>query len=138
MKSIRLVWLLLFLLLASPMTLAQTNPVPLINQPLVPTAIAPGGSSFALTLNGTGFVSGSAVNWNGTALSTTFVSSSQLTATIPASDIANAGTASITVTNPTPAVALHFRLSSKSPIPSPAQLSWASSKTGISGLLPQL
>lgn len=102
MKSIRLVWLLLFVLLASTMTLAQTNPVPLINQPLVPTATAPGGSSFALTVNGTGFVSASAVNWNGTALSTTFVSSSQLTATIPASDIANAGTASITVTNPTP------------------------------------
>jgi hypothetical protein len=40
-------------------------------------------------VNGTGFISGSAVNWNGTALSTTFVSSSQLTATIPASDIAN-------------------------------------------------
>jgi hypothetical protein len=102
MKSIRLVWLLLFVLLASTMTLAQTNPVPLINEPLVPTATAPGGSSFALTVNGTGFVSGSAVKWNGTALSTTFVSSSQLTATIPPSDIANAGTASITVTNPTP------------------------------------
>jgi hypothetical protein len=69
--------------------LAQTNPVPFLNQPLVPTATAPGGSSFALTVNGTGFISGSAVNWNGTALSTTFVSSSQLTATIPASDFAN-------------------------------------------------
>jgi hypothetical protein len=67
MKSIRLVWLLLFLLLASPMTLAQTNPVPLINQPLVPTAIAPGGSSFALTLNGYRICLrvGRQLEWNG-------------------------------------------------------------------------
>jgi hypothetical protein len=92
----------LCVLLASTGALAQTNPVPLINLPLVPTAIAPGGSTFPLTVNGTGFVSGSAVNWNGTALPTTFVNSSQLTATITASDIANPGTASITVTNPAP------------------------------------
>jgi hypothetical protein len=100
MKACYFVWLCLAFL--CPVALAQTNPAPFLNQPLVPTATAPGGSSFALTVNGTGFVSGSAVNWNGTALSTTFVSSSQLTATIPASDIANPGTASITVTNPAP------------------------------------
>src|SRR5215831_15286725 len=70
--------------------------VPLINQPLVPDAVAPGSAGFTLTLNGTGFVSGSVVNWNGSHLATTFVSGSQLTATIPASDIATAGTASIT------------------------------------------
>src|SRR6185295_10089018 len=33
---------------------------------------------------------------------TTFVSSTQLTAAIPASDIANVGTASVTVVNPAP------------------------------------
>jgi hypothetical protein len=44
------------------------NPVPLINQPLVPDAVAPGGAEFTLTVNGTGFVSGSVVNWNGSAL----------------------------------------------------------------------
>jgi hypothetical protein len=79
---------------------AQSNPVPLINQPLVPDAVAPGGQSFTLTVNGTGFVSGSVVQWNGTALATTFVSGSQLTATVPASDIATARTASVTVVNP--------------------------------------
>src|SRR5205085_4076949 len=41
---------------------AQTNPVPLINQPLVPDAVAPGGPRFTLTVNGTGFVTGSVVN----------------------------------------------------------------------------
>jgi hypothetical protein len=55
----------LFVMLASGMLAAQSNPVPLINQPLVPDAVAPGGQGFMLTVNGTGFVSGSVVNWNG-------------------------------------------------------------------------
>jgi len=78
------------------------NPVPLINQPLVPMAASPGGPGFTLTVNGTGFVSGSVVNWNGGVRTTTFVSAAQLTATIFASDIAMAGTASVTVRNPSP------------------------------------
>jgi dienelactone hydrolase len=78
------------------------NPVPLINQPLVPDTAVPGGKGFTLTVNGTGFVSGSTVNWNGSTLATSFVSDSQLTATVPASDIAKAGTASVTVANPHP------------------------------------
>ena len=90
------------LLLSNPVVLAQTNPVPFVNQPLVPSAVAPGGPSFTLTVNGTGFVSGSKVNWNSVALATSFVSSSQLTATVPAGNIANASTATITVTSPTP------------------------------------
>src|SRR5205823_211361 len=84
------------------MATAQTNPVPLISQPLVPDAIAPGSAGFTLTVNGTGFVSGSVVNWNGSARATTFVNSSQLTASILASDIATASTASVTVVNPSP------------------------------------
>ena len=38
--------------------LGQNNPVPFVNQPLVPSAVAPGGPDFTLTVNGTGFVSG--------------------------------------------------------------------------------
>src|SRR5947208_252357 len=78
------------------------NPVPLVNQPLVPAAAAPGGPGFTLTVNGTGFVSGSVVNWNANPRPTTFISGSQLTASIAAADIATAGTASVTVVNPTP------------------------------------
>jgi dienelactone hydrolase len=78
------------------------NPVPFVNQPLVPDARVPGGSAFALTVRGTGFVSGSVVNWNGSPLATTFVSASQLTASVPASDIAKASTASVTVVSPGP------------------------------------
>src|SRR5258708_21912978 len=81
--------------------LAQ-NPVPLVNQPLVPDAAAPGSASFTLTVNGAGFVSSSGVNWNGSPRITTFVSGSQLTAAIPASDIGTASTAVVTVVNPGP------------------------------------
>jgi hypothetical protein len=81
---------------------AQTNPVPLINQPLVPAAMPPGGPGFTLTVEGTGFVTGSVVNWNGSARATTFVTNLQLKAAITTSDIAVAGTASVTVFNPAP------------------------------------
>jgi len=81
---------------------AAENPVPLINQPLAPDATAPGGKGFTLTVKGTGFVSGAVVNWNDSSLATTFVSHSQLTASVPASDIAAASTASVTVVNPSP------------------------------------
>jgi hypothetical protein len=77
-------------------------PAPLINLPLVPDATTPAGAAFTLTVNGTGFVSGSVVNWNGGPRATTFVSSAQLTAQISAADIATAGTASVTVVNPAP------------------------------------
>ncbi len=80
----------------------SANPVPLINQPLVPDAIKPGGAGFTLIVNGTGFVSGSVAKWNGSTRTTTFVSSSKLRASIPASDIAKPSTAFVTVTNPAP------------------------------------
>src|SRR5947207_3285190 len=78
------------------------NPVPLINQPLVPEATRPGGAGFSLTVNGTGFVSGSVVKWNGSTRATTVVGRSQLKATIFSTDIAKAGTAWVKVANPSP------------------------------------
>ena len=79
------------------------HPVPLINQPLVPGAARPGGAGFVLTVNGTGFVSGSVVHWNGSPRATTFESQSRLTASILASDIAKAGSSRVTVISPGPA-----------------------------------
>ena len=85
----------------TPQTFTVNNPAPVL------TAISPstqdaGGAAFTLTLTGSNFVSGSVVDWNGTALTTTFGSGTQLTAAVPASDIATAGSASVTVVNPTP------------------------------------
>ncbi len=81
---------------------AAGNPVPFVNNPLVPAAVAPGGAGFMLTVNGTGFLSTSIVDFNGAALATTFVNNKQLAATVPAADIATAATAAITVVNPSP------------------------------------
>jgi hypothetical protein len=77
----------------------EAAPVPHINQPLQPSSAAPGSGSVALTILGTGFTSGSVVLWNGSSLNTTFVNSTTLTATVPASDTATAGTATVTVRN---------------------------------------
>jgi len=93
---------LLLLGVSVPAAALTPNPVPQVNQPVVPDTAAPGGAGFTLTVNGTGFVSASTVDWNGSARTTTFVSATQLTAAITAADIATAGTASITVVNPSP------------------------------------
>src|SRR5260370_25701352 len=63
-----------------------------------PSSVAAGGGGFTLTVNGTNYISGSSVQWNVTALSTTFVSATQATASVPASLIASPGSANITVT----------------------------------------
>ena len=82
-------------------TISVTNPVPTTTS-LSPTSASAGGAAFTLTVNGTGFVSGSVVRWNGANRTTTFVSSTQLRAAITASDIATVGTASVTAFNATP------------------------------------
>ena len=77
------------------------NPAP-TETSISPTSATAGGAGFSLTVNGTGFVSTSVVKFNGAAKATTFISATQLTAAITAADIATAGTASVTVTNPAP------------------------------------
>jgi len=69
---------------------------PLITS-LSPATAAAGSAGFTLTVNGLGFAADAAAQWNGTALSTTFVSSTQLTAAVPASLLASTGAATITV-----------------------------------------
>jgi hypothetical protein len=61
-----------------------------------------GGAGFVLTVNGSNFVSSSQVQWNGANLATTYVSSTQLTSSVPASDISSAGRDNVTVANPAP------------------------------------
>jgi hypothetical protein len=89
-------------LLSQTVRSTTNNPVPVINPPLVPDSVAPGVGGFTLTVNGTGFVSGSVVDWNGSARPTTFVSQFQLQTTISASDVALATTALVSVESPTP------------------------------------
>jgi hypothetical protein len=77
-------------------------PVPFVSQPLLPASVQPGSQGFTLTLRGAGFVPNSLVYWNGSPRATTFVSATQLTAAITASDIATASTGWVSVGNPTP------------------------------------
>jgi hypothetical protein len=53
-------------------------------------------------VNGSGFISGSHVLWNGTTRATTYVSATSLTAQILASDVSSAGSAGVSVENPAP------------------------------------
>jgi len=78
------------------------SPVPFVSFPLVPGSVPPGSGDFLLTVNGSQFVEGSTVNWNSAALATTFVSSTRLTATVPAANVASTGTAIVTVSSPAP------------------------------------
>ncbi len=82
-------------------TTSVTHPLPAINA-LNPSSKTRGGSSFTLTVTGGGFATGSVVRWNGENRPTTFVSPTQLSATIDAGDIESSGSAAVTVFNPAP------------------------------------
>ena len=101
---------------------------------LSPSGATAGAPGFTLTVNGTGLVSGASVRWNGAARTTTFVNSAQLTAAIPASDIAVAGTAQVTVVNPGAVAsnALPFTVTAPAP-PPPATLTGLSPSGATAG-----
>jgi subtilisin family serine protease len=80
---------------------APPSPVPVLTS-LSPTSVSTGDTSFTVTAVGSGFASTSVVRWNGADRPTTFVSSTQLRATLPASDRAAVGTAQVTVFTPAP------------------------------------
>ena len=67
-----------------------------------PAAIVSGSSDTQITLTGTGFGSGATVQLNGQTIQTTFISATQLQATVPAASLASLGWASISVSNPSP------------------------------------
>lgn len=102
---------------AGPVTVRVVNPAPggpsneitllVKNRQPAATAISPsraerGGGPFTLTVNGDKFVSTSVVRWNDQDLPTTFVSSTEIRAEVPASSITTAGDAAITVSSPAP------------------------------------
>ena len=88
---------------SNAVSFAINNAVPTIGS-LSPSSAVAGSAAFTLTVNGVGFVSGATVNFNGAPKGTIFVSNTQITAAILASDIATTGTANVTVTNPAPAL----------------------------------
>jgi uncharacterized protein (TIGR03437 family) len=91
-------------------TVVVPNPLPQLTA-LSPLSVPQNSASFTLTLTGTGFVSGSQVRWGSAMRPTTLVSSTQLTALIPASDLVQAGIVAVTVFNPEPVGGLSNPLS---------------------------
>lgn len=111
--------------LSNAMTFSINNPLPSVTSISPTTAIASGGQ-FTVTVQGSGFTcanivtttstvngvtttssscttAASEVQWNGTALSTTYdLTSKALIATVSTAQLAEAGTAFVTVFNPAP------------------------------------
>ena len=79
----------------------SNNPAPMLAG-LSPGFTHMGGGGPTLTVTGTGFTESSTVNWGSTALTTQFVGATELTAYVTSTQVASAGTASITVKTPTP------------------------------------
>lgn len=77
------------------------NPAPTLTA-VSPTALYAGAGDTTFTLTGTNFNSSSVVMAGTTALTTTFVNGTQLTAVVPAATLAPVGTLSLSVSNPTP------------------------------------
>lgn len=78
---------------------AQPGTMPAIAQ-LNPSSTAAGSSTFTLEVDGSNFASKAVVNFNGSAMTTTFVSGTKVTASIPASAVMSSGPVPVTVTNP--------------------------------------
>ncbi len=82
-------------------TITGDNPIPVLST-ISPTSAVAGDPAFTLSVRGANFLPGSKIRWNGQERSTTYINSSRLTANIPASDLASAGQAEVTVFNPEP------------------------------------
>ncbi|MGO8734065.1 MAG: beta strand repeat-containing protein [Terriglobia bacterium] len=107
------------------------NPVPTITS-LSPSSVTAGSGAQTLTINGTGFLSTSTVSYNGSSRTPTFVNSTQLTLALASTDVATAGTYSVSVTNPTPgggtSSAVTFTVNN--PVPTLTSLSPSSAVVG--------
>ncbi len=97
-----------------PGTTSNALPFTIIDPPppspritsLNPNPVNAGDPGLLLTVTGVNFVSTSVVQWNGSPRATNVISATQATAQIPATDILNAGTASVTVVTPPSALGL--------------------------------
>ena len=116
-----------------------SNPVPAIVS-LSPNSASVGGNSFTVTIIGYNFMPSSTVLWNGSARTATYTSSTQLQAQITAADIANSGSAQLSITNPAPgggsSGAAKFVISpSSNPAPTLLSLSPSSVSAGSPDLI---
>jgi hypothetical protein len=79
----------------------SSNPVPAITE-ITPSFILAGSTDTPVAITGSGFISGSTVQWNSAPIATTYSSATSLSVTLTASRLANASIANLTVVNPSP------------------------------------
>jgi hypothetical protein len=82
-------------------TIQVNNPTPVITG-TSPSFVSAGGGAFTLTINGVGFTPNSTVMWANTALVTTYVNGTQVTAQVSAASISSAGTVAVSMRTPSP------------------------------------
>ena len=111
------------------------NPTPVLSG-LNPSVVLAGSETFTLELNGSNFVNGSTVRWNGSERITAFINSTRLTAAISAADVTLARGVEITVFTPAPgggaSNALFLQINN--PAPAITSLSPSSVTVGSPGL----
>jgi hypothetical protein len=90
---------------------------------LMPSSVSAGDAGFTLVVEGSDFVDGAVVRWDGNNRPTTFVSSSRVDAVIAAADIASGKTVQITVRNPDTGVSNALAFAINNPAPSLASIS---------------
>ena len=81
-----------------------------------PAQVTAGSGDFLLTLTGTDFSTNTTVLFNSTPLVPKTITRTQLTATVPASAVANAGTFTVTVSSGLPTGALTFTVANPPPV----------------------
>ncbi len=96
-----------------------------------PSRVTVGGPSFQLTVTGQHFIPNrSAIGFGSITLPTSFVSTQQLTATVPASEIAAIGSKDVTVTTQGAGTSAPVPFEVRNPVPSISQLNPATAVAG--------
>jgi hypothetical protein len=88
----------------------------------------------SISISGSGFIASSTVEWNGTAIATTYTSATSVSATLAANTLTNGTIAKLTVENPTPgggrSAAVDFPVNN--PVPAISKINPASALAGSS------
>jgi len=88
-------------LVSNGLSFSVNNPAPALTS-IDPSSVSGGGAGLALTVHGDDFVPNSTVRFNGQSRTTTYVSATELQASILQNDLVTGGDFSITVLNPAP------------------------------------
>ncbi len=115
---------------SNALTFTVANPTSVVINALQPVSAIVGGNTVNLTVRGSGFISTSAVRFNGAALPTTFRSSGELSASIPSSALTQPGRVDVTVSSGNDVVSLPSSFEIRNPQPQVTNLSPRSVASG--------